>query len=333
MNNIKTKKYESQALAITMVVMVVSSIIAMSIYFRSQKDRTLTLEERASAEALEISDLIIDKLTLFPIRDVFDQINEIRQTKNLEWFDYVEGTIPPLKENTDTYEISELLTELGITDSIRNLSICPVSEESNEYQLTIKQADENTYFEIRPGQVWSLPTRELDINDQCSVSIKFEVRGSTKAGFVLMKSYRSTNPTNPVYKNYEYNDITSYCFTDSSGECNSQNENFFDNSWQPYNITNPESSLPPIQLRETVESAGVTYVLDEIRIKAIGGTIGLKYTSTPIELDCLAGLRMMHLRVSANCYGIYRGKEVLIPDKKWHNSLFDYVIFNAEGSI
>ena len=163
MNNIKTKKYESQALAITMVVMVVSSIIAMSIYFRSQKDRTLTLEERASAEALEISDLIIDKLTLFPIRDVFDQINEIRQTKNLEWFDYVEGTIPPLKENTDTYEISELLTELGITDSIRNLSICPVSEESNEYQLTIKQADENTYFEIRPGQVWSLPTRELDI--------------------------------------------------------------------------------------------------------------------------------------------------------------------------
>ncbi len=333
MNNKKNKKYESQALAITMVVMVVSSIIAMSIYFRSQKDKTLTLEERASAEALEISDLIIDKLTLFPVKDVFDQINQIRETKNLEWFDYVDGTIPPLKENIETHEISELFTELGLIDNIRNLSICPISEGSNEYQLTIRQADENTYFEIRPGQIWSLPTKGLDINDQCSVNIKFEVRGSTKAGFVLIKSYRSVDSINSTYKNYDYEDITSYCFANSSGECNSLNENFFDDNWQPYDITNSEHSLPPIQLKETIESEGVTYVLDEIRIKAIGGTIGLKYTSTPIELDCLAGLRMMHLRVSANCYGIYRGKEVLIPDKKWHNSLFDYVIFNAEGSI
>jgi len=333
MNNKKNKKYESQALAITMVVMVVSSIIAMSIYFRSQKDKTLTLEERASAEALEISDLIIDKLTLFPVKDVFDQINQIRETKNLEWFDYVDGTIPPLKENIETHEISELFTELEMTDNIRNLSICPISEGSNEYQLTIRQADENTYFEIRPGQIWSLPTKGLDINDQCSVNIKFEVRGSTKAGFVVMKSYRSVDSINSTYKNYDYEDITSYCFANSSGECNSLNENFFDDNWQPYDITNSEHSLPPIQLKETIESEGVTYVLDEIRVKAIGGTIGLKYTSTPIELDCLAGLRMMHLRVSANCYGIYRGKEVLIPDKKWHNSLFDYVIFNAEGSI
>jgi hypothetical protein len=78
----KKNKYESQALAIAMVVMVVSSIIAMSIFFRAQKDRTLTLEERASAEALEISDLIIDKLTQFSIEDVFEEINNIRISEN-----------------------------------------------------------------------------------------------------------------------------------------------------------------------------------------------------------------------------------------------------------
>ena len=333
MNNTRIKKYESQALAITMVIMVVSSIIAMSIYFRSQKDKTLTLEERASAEALEISDLLIDKLTVYPVKDIIDQINLIRISEQKEPFNYVEGTIDPLIENSTYSDISQLLNNLDTTTNIRNLSICSVSEGSNEYQLTIRQADENTYFEIRPGQIWSLPTKGLDINDQCSVNIKFEVRGSTKAGFVLIKSYRSVDSINSTYKNYDYEDITSYCFANSSGECNSLNENFFDDNWQPYDITNSEHSLPPIQLKETIESEGVTYVLDEIRIKAIGGTIGLKYTSTPIELDCLAGLRMMHLRVSANCYGIYRGKEVLIPDKKWHNSLFDYVIFNAEGSI
>jgi hypothetical protein len=325
----KRNKYESQALAIAMVVMVVSSIIAMSIFFRAQKDRTLTLEERASAEALEISDLIIDKLTQFKIEDVFEEINNIRVAENKEPFDYVQGTIPPLQENSEYTDITDLFVNLGIAENIRDLSICPASQGTNEYQLTIKEADESTFFEIRAGQVWSLPIKGLAIDNQCQLILKLEVRGSTEAGFVLTKSYVTTDGK---YKKYEYDDITSYCFADSSGVCNSQDINFYDNNWQPYEIENTSSNIP-IDLTETISVDGTNYILDEIRIKAIGGTVGLSYSSTPVELGCLDTLRMMHLRVTANCYGIYRGKEVLIPQKKWHNTLFDYVIFNAEGSI
>jgi hypothetical protein len=329
------KTYESQALAIAMVVMVVSSIIAMSVFFRSQKDKTLTLEERASAEALEISDLIIDKLTLYPIKEVMAMINKIRTEESKEEFDYIEGTVPPLKENNTTQEISTLLSRLGMLDSIRNLSICPVQEGLNEYELTIREADENTYFEIRPGQVWSLPIKGLEIDVLCQVLLGFDVRGSTQAGFVLFKSYAKYIPgleEPQEYKKYEYEDITNYCFADSSGRCNSQDINFLDNDWEPYFIENRNFSVP-INLKEQKVIDGEIYSLDEIRIKAVGGTIGIKYASVPLELNCLQNLRMINLRVSANCYGIYRGKEVLIPEAKWHNVLFDYAVFNGEGSI
>jgi len=54
--NSKNTKYEAQALAITMVVLVVSAILGLSIYSRAMKDKLLTMEERASAEALEVAD-------------------------------------------------------------------------------------------------------------------------------------------------------------------------------------------------------------------------------------------------------------------------------------
>ena len=331
-----TLKYEAQALAIAMVLTVVTAIIAMSVYFRTQKDKGLTLEERASAEALEVSDLIIDRLTQYNIETVVEKIIELRPESG-ELFDYVEGTVPPLTENgLEKQEISNLLSALGSETNIRELTICPVSENSpNQYELTIKQADENTYFEIKPGQVWSLPIKGYTPDTSpCDILISFSVRGNTGAGFVLTKSYaKEYELVNPLYKKYEYEDITSYCFSDDGVECN-EKENFSEeDSWVKYNISS-EAPLEAISLFETkVGDDSEEYRLDEIRVKAVGGTVGLKYKEAQQNTSCLDGLRLIHLRVTANCYGIYRGKEVLIPQKKWHNTLFDYAVFNATGSI
>ena len=73
----RTTKYSGQALAIAMVVLVVSSLIAISIYSRTMKDKGLTLEERASAEALEVSDVILNKLTLYPVQEVIKALVDI----------------------------------------------------------------------------------------------------------------------------------------------------------------------------------------------------------------------------------------------------------------
>lgn len=319
----KTKtQYEAQALAIVMVVMVISSIIGMSIYFRSMQDKTLTLEERASAEALEISDLILDQLTQFPVDEVILAVlgEGLQQTPD----DYVTGINPPLKENEQDEDITELFEALGLEESIRNLSICPVSR-GNEYQVTIKEADEDTYYEIKPGQTWSLPIKGLDFSG-CNMSLKFAIRGESRAGFVLTKSYAQTYSTTPgfaqSYKNYDFDDITSYCFGD--GACNASN---FENNWQVYNVYDEEEVT--VDLAEVVDG----YNLDEVRIKAVGGTIGLNYTITPNTCFDEKNIRLISVRATANCDGIYRGKEILIPETKWHNTLFDYAVFNAEGTI
>jgi hypothetical protein len=310
-------KYEAQALAITMVILVVSTIVAMSMYFRTTKDKYLTMEERASAEALEIADLILDKITLYPIDEVILKISE--QTE--EPFDYVEGTNPPFKENIDNYQISQLFTQLGIEESIRNLSICPLENSKNEYLLSIKEIDEHTYYEIKSGLVWSLPIKEISFPDDSEpeLVLNFAIRGNSGAGFVLTKSYSQTDQ----YKKYEYEDIENYCYSDDGIQCNSSNDRFLDDNWIKHDIG--ESIY--IDLNENIDG----YTLDEVRITAIGATIGMKYRIYPEEY--MEGLRMYQLRVSANCYGVFRGKEILIPEKKWHNPLFDYALFNAEGSI
>ena len=129
----------------------------------------------------------------------------------------------------------------------------------------------------------------------------------------------------------ENDDMVNYCFSnEEETECN--NPNFRDSeNWKKYY---PESgryidagmfSSHSVDLENLAD-----YTLSEVRIKAIGGTVGISYI---LPEGCLTGLRMFQLRATANCYGVYRGKEVLIPEQKWHNTIFDYVIFNGEGSL
>lgn len=314
----RKKKYEAQALAIVMVIMVISSIIGMSVYFRTMEDKTLSLEERASAEALEISDLLLDKLTQFEIQEVVTKIEEIRE----EPFDYTSGTNPPLTENEGEEQITSLFNELGIEDNIRELTICPISQ-GNEYQITIKEADENTYYEIKPGQTWALPIKGKDLTG-CSITLKFAVRGDKNSGFVLAKSYAQNYTTTPEYKEYEFEDIQNYCFADSSDICYSPN--FYETNWLAYRVED-EDENQTIALDETYNG----YNLDEIRVKAVGSTIGINYQIT--NDACAEDLRLMSVRATANCSGVYRGKEILIPETKWHNTLFDYSLFNSKGSL
>lgn len=319
----QTKKYEAQALAIAVVIVSVTSIIAMSVFYRSQKDKTLTLEERNSAEALEISDLILDKLTVFPVNRIIELITEMQE----EPFDYVTGTTPPLKENYDNFKISTLFSLLDIEADIRNLGICPLEGTKNEYSLTIKEVDEDTYFEVKSGQTWSIPIKDLNIGSNCQLTVYFSIRGTSSAGFLVSKSFAKADSGNSIYKGYEPSDTKSYCFSENSVECIAQDDKFLDNGWQKYNIN--ENSGININLTET-DSTG-EYKLDEYRVRAVGGTIGIRYKFSSAQ--CSNGFRMISIRSSANCNNVYRGKEVLIPEKRWHNPLFDYVIFNGEGSL
>jgi len=325
MKNFNDKtKYEGQALAITMVVLVVSALIGLSIYSRSMKDRMLTLEERASAEALEISEVTLDRLTTIPIEDVIFQMEA-------EGGSVEEGITFTEREESGN-ELTQLFRNLGIIEDTATIGdllspLCPIGTGGNEYELTLKTPDENTFYEVRAGHVWSLPAKELLKNseDDCFLDMNFAIRGDSRAGFIVTKLYCDYDANGIATRcdKYEVGEghVDKYCFSDGL-KCN--NSNFLDDdNWEKFN-PDEDSALQMSGSADDVPS--------EIRITAVGGTIGINYGFNNNE-GCMNELHMYQLRATANCSGVYRGKEILIPEKKWHESIFDYVIFNAEGSI
>jgi type II secretory pathway pseudopilin PulG len=307
----KNARYEAQALAIAMVVLIISSILGLSIFSRVSSDKSLAIKEQASAEALEVADLLLEYITQADIQDILAKAPA-----------GVSGDGTELNQSDN--EISAFFTALGIEgfDS-EDLGFCSITSgddnNGNEYTLTLKEASENSFFEIRPGSVRSFVLTDLSVAPDCSTNITFDTRGESQSGFSIEKIY--TNDSGET-KPYDYDDVENYCFSDDGITCNSLN--FTGGGWIPYNMTS-SVSLP---LSDT-SFAG--YELSEVRIKAIGGTIGMSYSLTP---TCPSqGLRLISIQAEATCNGVYRAKELLIPENQWSLPIFDYVIFNGEGAI
>ncbi len=310
--------YKAQALAIAMVVLVVSAIIGLSIYSRSHRDKQSTVDERASAEALEISDFLLDKLTTYSLDTVMASMNAIGEP-----ITFPQGVV--LKENKKEQKISALLTNLGDATGLASINFC-LPADDNEYNLTLKEADQTSPYEVMPGQIWSLPLNETTFTD-CTLNIKV-TKGETKAGFSVTRIYgKDYNALGEAgeYKLYSDDDVDNYCFSDNGSECNNV-ENFLDN-WKKFN---PASDTVSINLQDMKDG----YKLDTVTVKAVGGNIGVYYNMLVSNGNsCMDDFRMIELRASAYCNGLYRGKEILIPEKKWHSAIFDYVLFNGEGSM
>lgn len=338
------KKYEAQALAITMVVLVVSAILGLSIYSRAMKDKLLTIEERASAEALEVADLTLDRLTSKPTDEVVAAISDLGveadPTATLE-----DGFV--LTENEEDQYITRLFSnDNGSEEYFNNpilayaegqqyadlLSpICPLDVAGNEYQITLKSAEEN--YEIRSGHSWSIPARDvLKSKSNCRLDLNIEMAGDSRAGFVVSKYYCDYDANGIATDCEEYqvsSDFTDkYCFSDDGIECNDVSR-FYDPG-SPWQKVPTEGHVIEYQMSFADSPT-------EVRVTAIGGTVDIGYTiwdpTDPTSTRCSQGLQMYQLRATANCNGVYRGKEILIPEEKWHDSIFDYVIFNDQGPI
>jgi hypothetical protein len=326
------KKYEGQALAIAMVVLVVSAIIGISIYSRTFKDRMLTMGERASSEALEVSDLIIDHLTKVPLDDIITYLETNHPYDDDDDPDVPGGDINfevgVTLEESSKNEISNMISSLtSATNIFTGLNFCQLgNNSSNEYYLNIKKADENAYFEIRAGQVVAFPIKGEYMGDDCNTTIKVAMRGDSRAGFSLSKVYGLNNYSNSYttkYKIYQTTDEEQYCFA-TGITCN--NSDFQSDVWNKYISA---STITLNDIGESVTFGGESYLLDEIRIRAIGGTIGVSIRN----INCITDFEMMEITAAANCNGVYRGKTIMIPAKKWGSPLFDYIIFNGEGSL
>ena len=335
---IKQKTYSGQALAIAMLVLVVSSLIGLSMFSRTRRDRALTLEERSSAEALEVSDIILDNITNFKPEEIVEAINNTYYSDTLDEFDEEEGVV--LYENTENDNISRLFEELGIFHSNISLSnlvspLCPIEIQPNEYQLTIRKADRDTVYELRPGHVWSFPTRNVIITNPqpgsvCNLNIYISEIGDSLAGFTESRiycEYDNDIPTQCIdydnYDNVNNQKMKKYMFA-FDGE---DHPSFYTEDSDNWIQVTPSNTTPAISLNLI---DGTTSIPSELRIKSLG-RIGSPGIGISYELEgnfCPKGVNMYQVRATANCSEIYRGKEIIIPHRGY-SAIFDYIYFSG----
>ncbi|MFA5633869.1 MAG: hypothetical protein WCY00_02925 [Candidatus Dojkabacteria bacterium] len=333
--SILKNKYSGQALAIAMLVLVISSLLGLAMYSRTRKDKAITLEERASAEALQVSDVILNSLTTFTIEEVIEAINKTYHVGDLNGFDEEKGVV--LIENSEKSEITELFQTLELFNSPTTTSsflspLCPIDIKPNEYQLTLKRVDKDTVYEVRPGHVWSFPTRKLVVYDEdtdCKLNVYVSEIGDSFAGFVETRLYCEYDVEDRPISCIDYDEydnqgkykMKKYMFFDARDD----HPSFYEEDKHNWIEMEPSKVNPAV----TVDLGGNMNPPSELRIKALGRTgspgIGVSYR---LDGKCPEIVNMYEMRVTANCSGVYRGKEMVIPHRAY-SALFDYVYFSG----
>lgn len=292
MNIMKNKKtYSGQALAIIMVVLVISSIIGFSIFTRSLRDKRSTVQERYSAEALEVNDNILDY---------------ILQNTN-------EGEIPDLV--IDQEYASDLSGEFDIRNKfdLSKLAVCGLDGTNNKYTVKLFYGDNNTVYQVEPGQAFSFVVPENEaVPDACVINVKFQPEGiPDNTGFTKNIIFR-TSSTGSTIKDYDYSDAETYCL---STNCTNFEKN---PNYVPWD---PATTL-------VIPAGGVN--LDRAQLIAINSRIRFTYEPTAA---CGNLFKTLILRSSATCNGVFRSKEAIIPVHRAHFSIFNYVLFNGSGEM
>jgi hypothetical protein len=301
------KRYEGQALAISMIVLVVCAVLGISIYSRVVKDRTLVLNEKISAEALEIADSVLDSLSTIPASTLQEQIEE-------EGFVEVKGWS----------SVNTFLDDLGLSNSVQNLDIC--QQGNSSVDILVEEATIEDLIETRPNEARAYHIGGKSLTSPCGLRVHLESRGTVNSGVIVRKIYGDNYATTPDYKIYEEDDIEAYCFSEDLSSCNSDDFSP-DANW----IKIADGGILEIDLTE-VKSG---YSLDEVRIIPIGGVVGIAVEVSPngcMEDEDLGAIRIV---TNVTCQDIYRAKEVFVPDDgaMSFSSLFDHVVYNNIGLL
>jgi hypothetical protein len=314
----RIKVYKAQALAIVMIVLVISAILGMAMLSRTLKDTQQLASEKSSAEALEFSDSILDTLkgtTVATLETVCENTA------------YGEGLRSPGGCSVKgVQDVKNFLDSAGVdSNALGVFDKC--SNSSSLVELSAKLAGPEDELELPSEGVRSIVLRGVSPSPTaCTVDFKFEPRGSSFANVMVSRVYARTytNGIPAEYKAYEYTDLDQYCVHITGSSC-SDNSNA-DGGWVALQSGNALSI--PLGSKTL---GGATFPLDEIRVRSIGGTVAVKTSIS--HPNCIEKWEMVKITAGANCTGAYRAKEVQIPQVDSAISLFDYVLFNGEGAL
>ena len=305
------KMYKGQALAISMIVLVVCSILGLSIYSRVVKDKELVTQEAISSEALEMADSILGTMTAVSASDLKALIEG-------------NGGDIAITGWIDVNLFLEDLDLINLTDTLQDLDQC--SATSSTVELVISEATMDDLIEVRVDEAKAFRIEGKTITSPCSLSVQVESRGTINSGFVVKNIYGEGYEDTAEYKMYDEDDILLYCFSEDLLTCNSKDFIPSDN-W----IKISDGEILDLDLTETKEG----YALDEVRIIPMGGTIGVGIDVLPegcMEDEDLGAVRIV---TNITCNDIYRAKEMFVPEdgSTSYSSMFDFTIYNNIGIL
>ena len=134
------KKFlKAQALAIIMVVLVVSSIIGVALFSRMSKDRMSAISQQDSTLAQEQADAILD---MFAGAD----IGELERVLGALTGPLVYNTMKEIGED-------ELLEGIINADALPEDVVWCEGKSNSNIKVSLTQTDENDFIEIQPGSV------------------------------------------------------------------------------------------------------------------------------------------------------------------------------------
>lgn len=313
MKNIKV--YKGQALAIVMIVLVISAILGMAMLSRTLKDTRQLASEKSSAEALEFADSILDTMKGTSVAT----IEQVCGSNVL----YGDGL--RTSEGCSVKGVSEVkgfLTAASVDNNTLNV-FDQCQGDSSQVELSAKLATSEDELELSSDKVRSVVVRGQTPAATCTMQFTFEPRGSSFGNVQISRIYARNYNSSGVpsaYKAYSYDDIQQYCIHLTGRTC-------VDN-------TNVDGTWIPIESGNTVSvplGASGGFLLDEIRVRSMGGTVAVRTSIS--DPTCLEKWEMVKITAGANCTGTYRAKEVQIPQQDSALSLFDYVLFNGSGVL
>ncbi len=322
------KHYKAQALAIIMIILIISSMIGFAVFARSQKSKKMAIQERNSSEAYQVADMILDNLLLSTLEQWLEVggmvLGKTYEETYFEAFNKLpDPPKPPASQlilpiNADmgiegnydigSTQITQITQKLGHPLDLQALDICPLQEGlDNKYTLSLTRVAPGDVITIKPGQTFSFVVD----GSSCVLFITVEEPIHSDAGLMVNTIHKEGEGI----REYDYDHTTSYRFDDTYG-------NFTEN-WTLYD----RNSKIQIPLHgRNISVVGLTAINNEVNFS-------YKAEQNAVPGGSCSDFDIYKLQASATCGGTYRAKEVIIPAERYTHSIFNYVFFNGNGNI
>lgn len=229
------KRYSAQALAIIMIVLVIASIIGLAMFSRVLRENARIVDEKSSAEALEVVDSAIKAVKGTSVSNIKEVCLDS---------DYGQGVDSPTGcVVKGVSSVNQFFSDLGVQADISS-GFANCNNEISTLEMSTRLAGPDDELEIRPDIVRSFVIRgQTPTTPSCSLNIKAENKGGSVSGLMISNIYGKSYSGGVAgeYKPYDYDDILSYCIHSEGGDCSQDSR--FSSTWTPIQ-TGSEINIP-----------------------------------------------------------------------------------------